>query len=766
MFSQCRALRYALLAGGAFCAGPALAAADDDAPPHTVSGIVVQGEVQTPQPDQPLSTRSISAEEIATTVNTTTVEDALKYLPNVFIRRRHIGDTQAPMTTRTSGVGSSARSLVYADGVLLSALIGNNNSTASPRWGMVSPNEIDRIEVLYGPFSAAYAGNSIGAVVNITTRTPETFEAEARASIGTQAFKQYSTKDSYSTWEAAASLGDRIGPLAWRFSFNHLDSEGQPLSFMTAVRPATPGTAGTPVTGAIADRNRTGQAIAVLGAGGIEDQSQDNAKLKLEWDVTPKLTAGYLVGYFGNRDDAHAETYLRDASGVPAYAGTFNIGGFAYQVPASTFANGIYHLEERHWMQALTLRGEPSPKLRWEAIATVYDYGVDEQRTPTIVPPAALTGGAGTILDMSGTGWRTFDVKAVWTPASIHAVTLGLHTDRYELASDRYNTTDWISGGRGALAASAHGKTEADAIFLEDSIRLASDATLTLGVRQERWRAFDGLSFSLTPPSSVAQPELSASRTSPKAVLNWAPAANWRVSASLGEAYRFPTVSELYQAVTIGTQVFIPNPNLAPERALSSELSVARTWAKTSLRLSAFSEDVSDALISQSAPIAAGSTTLASFVQNIDHVRSRGVEAEAEAHDVLVQGLDLTASLTWVDSEITRDTALPAAEGKRTPQVPRLRWTAVATWRANDRLTLSSAVRYSDRVYGTIDNSDFIGHTFQGFEGYLLVDARATWRIDRHWSAAVGIDNLTNSNYFVFHPFPQRSALAELRYAY
>jgi hypothetical protein len=130
------------------------------------------------------------------------------------------------------------------------------------------------------------------------------------------------------------------------------------------------------------------------------------------------------------------------------------------------------------------------------------------------------------------------------------------------------------------------------------------------------------------------------------------------------------------------------------------------------------------------------------------------------------RGLDLSASATWVDSRIVRDPVFPAAVGKRTPQVPRLRWTAVATWRANERLTLTTAARYSDRVFGTIDNTDLIGHTYQGFEGYLVVDACATYRIDGHWSAAIGVDNLTNSNYFVFHPFPQRSALAELRYVY
>ena len=90
----------------------------------------------------------------------------------------------------------------------------------------------------------------------------------------------------------------------------------------------------------------------------------------------------------------------------------------------------------------------------------------------------------------------------------------------------------------------------------------------------------------------------------------------------------------------------------------------------------------------------------------------------------------------------------------------------MATWRASEALTLTAAARYADRAYGTLDNSDPVGHTYQGFDGYFVVDARATWQIDRHWSAAVGVDNLTNSDYFVFHPFPQRSALAELRYSY
>ena len=73
--------------------------------------------------------------KLRATINVRNAEDALRYLPSLLVRKRHIGDTQAPIATRTSGVGASARSLIYADGVLLSALIGNNNTFASPALG-------------------------------------------------------------------------------------------------------------------------------------------------------------------------------------------------------------------------------------------------------------------------------------------------------------------------------------------------------------------------------------------------------------------------------------------------------------------------------------------------------------------------------------------------------------------------------------------------------------------------------------------------------
>ena len=150
-----------LALGAGLLACPALAHAGEADAPSDSRTIVVNGQKQSDTIENAPSTKAtVTAESIAATVNAVSVEDTLKYLPSLVIRKRHIGDNFAPIATRTSGLGASARSLIYADGALLSALIGNNNGNGSPRWSLVTPEEVERIDVLYGPFSAAYSGNS------------------------------------------------------------------------------------------------------------------------------------------------------------------------------------------------------------------------------------------------------------------------------------------------------------------------------------------------------------------------------------------------------------------------------------------------------------------------------------------------------------------------------------------------------------------------------------------------------------------------------
>jgi len=707
---------------------------------------------------------SVTASKAREQINTVNTEDILKFAPSLLVRKRHYGDTQDPVATRTSGVGASARNLIFVDGVMVSAPIGNNNTSATPNFGVAAPHDVSRIDVLYGPFSARYAGNSMGATINITTRMPETFELYANATGAVQSFAQYGSDMTVGTYQLSGGIGDRMGDFSWRLSVNHMDSTGQPLGYATLARPTTASATGTLLTGAFDDRNRTNAPIVVVGATGIEKQVQDTATLKLTYDFGGAHLS-YFASLFYQDNDSDIESYLRNPAGAVVYTGNSNINGYNYNIAASTFSNNYYNTQQSKLAQGLTLASDRDGVFAWELLVSRFDYLVDKQRVPTAALPAAFTAGAGTVNRLNGTGWMTFDGNIQWKGWTGHEISAGFHRDIESFSQSRRNMTDWTVGPVTTAASSARGRTATNAIWLQDIWSITETVKLALGGRYEDWSAYDGNNYSTTPALNVNQPEISASTFSPKASLAWQASDAWRLTVSWGVAYRMPTVTELYQAVTTGATLTVPNPNLKPEHGNDYEVSAERRDDDGFVRISLFQQDITDALISQSAPLVAGSTTLFSYVQNVARVRTRGIELVASQRDVIFDGLELQGSITYADARVVENPVLLTSVNKVLPQIPKWRANALATYRPDERWSLTLGARYSDRSFGTIDNTDTYSQTYQGFAGFFVVDARAQYRLDENWTLSAGIDNLNNDKYFLFHPFPQRTFLMEIHYA-
>jgi iron complex outermembrane receptor protein len=703
----------------------------------------------------PSGVESIGALDIADTVNALDAEDALKYLPSLFLRKRNAGDTQAVMATRVWGVSSSARSLIYADGVLLSALLANNNSIGGPRWGLVAPAEIERIDVMYGPFSAAFAGNSMGAVVEITTRQPEKFEASLEHTFAWQSFRHYGTHDTFRTHQTAATAGQRTGRFSLWLSANHQDSHSQPLNYVTST------TLPAGVTGGFAARNKFGQSAPVVGASGLQHSRITNAKFKAAFDFAPTIRGAYTFGLWRNDADASAESFLRNAAGDPTFAGL------------AGFASGTYEWEQQHTAHHATLRTNTRGAFDLEASAAAYRMDRDRQRLPTSVSTGGtLFGNAGRLARLEGTNWMTADFKFTWRSDVLrysdprHLVTFGLHYDSYRLTNPTFNTSDWRTGGAiTSLASQGDGRTRTQAVWAQDVWRVTPQLKVIAGGRFERWRAHDGLN--INGATTVRQPEVKAERFSPKLSAVWNLAPEWTLTASIAQAYRFATAAELYQLVSTGATFTSPNPNLKPDDVLATELKLERALALGRVRLSLFQDDVHDAIIAQFQPLAAGSTQLFSFASNVDHVRARGAELVFEHHHVFIRGLALNASATYVDARTLATKGqgqFGSAIGRRLPNIPDWRTSLVLTYRPDQRWTFTLAGRYSGMLTTTLDAADTNPNTWQGFAAWFVADARIVHRFSRHWTASVGADNLLNRRYFLFHPFPQRTVFTHLKY--
>ncbi|MGH8113361.1 MAG: TonB-dependent receptor [Rhodanobacteraceae bacterium] len=695
----------------------------------------------------PQTTVSIGRGQIGDTINFVDTEDALKYFPSLFVRKRNFGDTQAVLETRMWGVNSSARSLVYVDNVPISALISNNNTTGAPRWGMVPPTEIKGIDVLYGPYAAEFPGNSMGGVVLITTRRPQQFEASVDQTGAWQNFDMYGTHHGYGTLSTQATLGDREGRFSWSMSAHHLDSFSQPLFFVTSTG------APTGTTGAFPSVNKLGAPADVVGASGLLHSLKDTFAGTFAFDITHWLRATYRLGYWHNDTRSDVASYLTDAAGAPSFGGV------------NGFANGRSYETGRQLMNALSFTTHTDSAWNWNAVFTRYNYLEDRTRSPAGVLAGEAFTPNGYIARMGGTGWDTQDVKWVWHPhGAANNVSFGVHHDRYLLNNPTYDADDWMAApatGNGSLHTDGRGTTSTYALWAQDVWTIQPNLRLTLGARWESWRAYDGFNFA--GDTAVIQPQEHARRFSPKAALSWQINPEWSTKFLFGVAYRFPTVSELYQIVSTGDTFSVPNPNLAPEHVRSGDWVIARTTADTELQLSVFQQDTDDALLSQTTFL---NNVLTNTVQNVDRVRDRGIELVATRHNAFVPRLTLSNSITYVDSRIMSDPTFESATGtqaagKHVPYVPMWRDTLRATYHASARVAVTFAARYQSKIYSTLDNTDTVEHVFGTFDPFLTMDLHAHLRLNDLVDLDVGIDNLTNQKYFEYHPFPMRTLVVE-----
>ncbi|MGL4410276.1 MAG: TonB-dependent receptor [Zoogloea sp.] len=744
----------------------------------TVNGAQSSGGLP---PNLAANSAGYSAKELYEQVNVINTEDIVKYSPDTMTRKRYIGDRNAIIETRTAGVTASARSLVYADGVLLSNLLGNSYSYP-PRWSMVSPEEIQRVDFFFGPHSAEYAGNSIGTTVLMTTRMPEKLEGHLKTQMYSENSGAYGHDDRYNGSNTNLLIGGKAGAISWLVGYDHLHANGHPMQFAQLPTSTSSGTA-TAVSGAVSDTGPDGKARTFVGGQSLDETTQDSLKIKLGAELAPGLKLRYTLGNWQNTTYNKARSWLTDASGNTITSGLITLNGSTKYSLGNLFSENTW--DQEHWMHALSLKSTQDPGFSWEAVASVYDITKDTQHVSS---PGGVSGaGVGAARttyygqltrNPYGDGWQVLDLRGRWAPGGTfgqgsHELSFGYHFDRYTLDTTSYYTTtlndgSWKSSNATTqLSNASKGETRTQAIYLQDLWRFAPENRLTVGGRVEDWQAQDGYNAKLTTSGSTTAlvsthyPNQSKTLFSPKLAYERDLNADWLMRAAMSKAYRFPTVTELYQALTSGNSIITGNPDLKPEQAVTTELTLERDLGNGLLRATLFHEDMHDALLSQTA-VVSGVTTTA--IQNVDHVQVKGLTLAYQQTDVGLRGLDLTGSVTYANARTLKNSANPAYEGKVYPGVPDWRGTLVATWHASDRLTWSVGARYSGYQAYTADNSDVNQNLYGANSRFFVMDTRITYKLDEHTKAALGIDNLNDERYYAYHPMPRRTLHAELKY--
>ena len=88
----------------------------------------------------------------------------------------------------------------------------------------------------------------------------------------------------------------------------------------------------------------------------------------------------------------------------------------------------------------------------------------------------------------------------------------------------------------------------------------------------------------------------------------------------------------------------------------------------------------------------------------------------------------------------------------------------MATYHATDRWDLSANLQYADKSFGRLDNTDTAEQVMGAQDGYTRVGVKTTYDVSDQIEVGFGIDNLTDEESYVAHPWPGRSLYLSLSY--
>ncbi|MEM9160632.1 MAG: TonB-dependent receptor [Verrucomicrobiota bacterium] len=698
------------------------------------------------------NTSFVTAEELES-INAVNVEDTIKYLPNLNIRKRYIGDTNGVTSIRGQNTWMTGRSLVRVDGILISNFL-QTRWAGSPRWAAVSPDEIQYAEVEYGPYSAFSSGNALGGAINLVTRMPSTKEGALKTTYFSQDYSLYGSDDSYGGYKLFASYGEQIGNLSLYTFYNHLENDSHPQTYRSATNLSEP-KADTPLAnGAFHDQDPRGRDRVVYNSTGPDTLEHDQLKLKARYDFTESLQAQLSIVYWKNDSEQdQVENYLTDVNGDPIWGGVYQSQGQEFSVNSSHFR--VSQRQREDILAGLTLGGDLPNDWEFDATLSYFNVIEDENRQSNLNPEDPNYTPSGRVTWFDDTDWFTFDLnlgsRSAFQNDSL-SLFAGYHFSDYNLALYQSNSNDWRVGSRDSVRNNTGGQTSAQALFAQAGYQLNESWRLTAGFRQEWWDASggyvedaDGIGF---------HPDRSQSESSPKLSLDYQPRDDWKLTLNIAKAHRFPLVPELFQG-QVGTdgRVDRNNPDLKPEDALATELSYIHYTEGGQIRLTLFRDEVEDAIFNL-----LDSELNYSLFLNIDNVETEGVEFVYDQRSFLHDRLDLRFNASYTDSSIEKNAANPAYEGNQFPRIPDWRLNLHANYRFDERWSASLGARHQSHSFNRLENDDF-GNNYGSISQFTVFDARLTYRLGekKQSSLSLGIDNLLDEEYFVSHPYPQRT---------
>lgn len=308
--------------------------------------------------------------------------------------------------------------------------------------------------------------------------------------------------------------------------------------------------------------------------------------------------------------------------------------------------------------------------------------------------------------------------SALTMVAGTHMLTFGASFEKEEL-SDK--TSNRISD-----------RTRVDssqwAMFAEDEWMLSPTVSLTGGVRLD-----DDDNY--------------GSHVSPRLYAVWQALPGWTVKGGVSTGFRSPNLREItpdWGQTSRGGNIY-GNPDLEPETSLNKEIGVYFSADDLLASLTVFHNDFEDKITRVTCPITIctdGPNQWGSdptYRINVDEAVTQGIEATLSSR--IAEMVSLTLSYTYTDSEQKSG----QYKGEPLTQTPKHLASLQLDWRANDRVTPWTSVRYRGK-----ESNPTTGPSSSSIiaPSNTLVDVGLRYQLTPQTTLNTGIYNLTDKEIF------------------
>lgn len=627
-------------------------------------------------------------------------DDVLRQVPSFSLFRRTSSIAAQPTTQGVSlrGIGPSgqSRTLVTLDGVPFNDPFGG-----WVYWTRVPLMSVDQIEITEDSASSLYGNYAMGGVINIVTNRPSRRTIEVKPQYGNLSSPKF---DFFAS--------DRWNNFGAAVEGSYFDTDGFPI-----VAPRERG----PI-----DNNA--------------DVKYNNTTAKFEYDPSTSLHAGGRVTHF-NEDRNNAKVGEVNDTTWTAVSGS--VRGILRD--HSTLEGQMFVDNEDSHFNFLAVSNAAGAR-NFVRLAT-------DQRVPV--------NGVGGSVQWS----KVFGSRNVFTAGTdTRWIDGDSNEDAYVPGTPAVPGPDGVTLPATLSAQRVSGGTQKSVgAFVSDIYTPTEQLVLTLSARADYWSNYDGHIYETTvatglpgPNNRGDLPDRSNTVFSPRVAALYHLTGNVTVWSAFNSGFRAPTLTELYRQFSVGTVTTKPNENLGPERLFGGELGVNVAPMKNlTTRFTWFDNRIDNPVSNVTL-----TPTLAQK-RNLGETRVRGIQTDVEYR--IGSYVRVGGAYLFNDAKVLDDdgAATPSIVGKYIPQVPRHRGSMQATYTNPKIATVTVAMQITGLQYNDDQNTNFIppatlieagydgAGTPVGLPGYTSWDLTAARRINSNFEVFFGIQNLTDTVYFV-----------------